>query len=256
MNRRIKSIAAGLAVASAATVVSAEIINVNFMADGRGSTSIGTSYFMNSTTASMPVAYDGSTWNDSEWGAATQTSMTDLLDTEGNATAVDLTLSGGANYSGDAIAMEVLKEYRYFSGNAGTVGVTLTLTGLGANGQWDIYLLSQGNANGRTTRFGLGSGSLAANSGIAKNDNSNPLIQDASPANYTNSTWTVNGNYVKFASATADASGTIVIEAASLSGNNAGSLNGIQLVAIPEPATMGMVALTGLGLFVARRFRV
>lgn len=226
MGNRIKAITLGLALAATAAGVQAQVININFTAGGRGS-SVGSSYFMNGTANSMPASYSSTTWNDFVWGTATQATIANLLDTFGNATGIGVTLSGGSNYGGDAIGLPVLKEYRYFSGNASTVGTTVTLTNVPAGVAYDIYVLSQGNANGRTTRFSLGAGSLVAGTNYL----------DASPADLAATTWTDGGNYVKFGSVTSDVSGTIVIEAASLSGGNNGSLNGMQLVDLsaPEP---------------------
>ncbi|MDF7799291.1 PEP-CTERM sorting domain-containing protein [Pontiellaceae bacterium B1224] len=242
MKKNIKTMTVGVAVLSVATLLQAEIINVNFTSGGRGS-SVGTTYFMDGSTASMPVSYTGTNWNDSVWGEDSRNAMTDLKDTDGNTTGVGFTLSGGSNYGGDAIALDVLKEYRYFSGNATTTGISIDLAGLGANAQWDVYFLSQGNANGRTTQFRHFDGAVT---------NTLP----ASPADMAETAWVSGGNYVKF-SITADAAGTASFDASSLSGNNSGSLNGLQLVAVPEPATLGLVMAVGGGLlFIRRRFMV
>jgi hypothetical protein len=241
MKKSMRMMAAGVAVLSVATLASAEIINVNFTSGGRGSDA-GAAWFMDGSTASMPAAYTGNTWNDSVWGSTNQTAMVKLNDTDGDATTVGFSLSGGSNYGGADIALEVLKEYRYFSGNASTAGISIDLSGLGANGEWDVYFLSQGNAESRTTQF-------RHFDGVTTN-----VLTAANPVQ-ASTTWTAGANYVKF-SVTADASGNASFDASSLSGNNSGSLNGIQLVAIPEPATIGLIGLAGVGLIVARRFRV
>ncbi len=247
MNRGMKPLLAGMVILTAAAV-QAEIININLS----GARDSNLDVLLNGTSASMPVSYTGTYWNDITDGVTTGT---DLLDTDGNATTVDLTSAPSADYYQTAAGLEVLQRYRYFSGNASSVGTTITLEGLGAGTEWDIYLLSQGDANGRTTRFALGEGTLLANSSISANDNSNALVQDANATDYTTTAWTENNNYVKFSAAAADIDGKIVIEAASLSGSNRGSLNGIQLIAVPEPATLGMVAaFGGAVLFIRRRF--
>ncbi len=223
--------ATGVVALSAVAMVQASVININFNSNDRGG---GGDLLLDGTDSSMPVAYTGTTWNDSVWGEASQSAMSNLLDTAGNATTVDITLDGGSNYGSASIGHDVLKEYRYFSAG----GITIDLSGLGAGSQWDIYCLSQGNADSRTTQFTIGSNVL-----------------QASPADLTSTTWAENGNYVKFASITADGAGNVSIFAESLSGNNNGSLNGIQLVAIPEPSSLGlMVVLSGGIFFLRRRF--
>lgn len=207
MTKIMDVLIACLAVVSAVPTVQANVINVKFNSNG--------ALFMNGTANSMPAQYTSTTWND-----VLDLSATNLLDTFGNETGIGLTLNVGKKYSSDSIGLPVLEEYRYFSGSASEVGMTLTLTNVTPGVEYDIYMLSQGNQDGRTTRFALGAGSLVAGTNIL----------DAAPADLTATTWTDGGNYVKFGSVTSDVSGTIFIEAASLSGNNSGSLNGMQLV--------------------------
>jgi hypothetical protein len=117
---------------------------------------------------------------------------------------------------------------------------TVTLSGLGANQTFDLVLYSAGNAAARQSSFTV--------NGVTKT------------STYDNVTTTlVDGvTYVRYATATSDGSGNLVITYFSNVVAGEANLNGFQLQAltpIPEPSTYAFAVAGGLALLVVRRVR-
>jgi len=117
---------------------------------------------------------------------------------------------------------------------------TVTLSGLGANQMFDLVLYSAGNAAGRQSSFTV--------NGITK----------TSTYDLVTSTLVDGVSYVRYDTATSDASGSLVITYFSSVGGGEGNLNGFQLQAptpVPEPSTYAIAVVGGLALLIFRRIR-
>jgi hypothetical protein len=162
----------------------------------------------------------GTTWNQGVWNGTTP----NLMESDGTTVStVDVTITNPQSYYATGITSTLMKDYIYRLN--GTIFVDIS--GLAENADYDLYLYSAGGAAGATFTFGT---ETATASG--------------SPAAEP---WTLGGNYVVL-SVTSDAAGEISGEFSN--GTNYATLNGMQIVPVPEPATM---ALLGLGALVLRR---
>lgn len=130
------------------------------------------------------------------------------------------------------VAYDLLRDYAFSSGD-------VTLSGLTAGTDYRVILYSSTNAAGRITEFTL--------SGVT---------QTVAPISTSNLAEGIN--YANFTT-TADASGQIFISFKGIgTSDSEGSLNGLQIKAVPEPSSLlsTLVAVAGfLGLASARRFR-
>jgi hypothetical protein len=73
--------------------------------------------------------------------------------------------------------------------------------------------------------------------------------------NNASSSWVEGGNYVKFTVDIAEGQNLTVISRGETAVETRGFLNSIQIVAIPEPATIGMLLTGTLLIFGMRKFR-
>lgn len=184
-------------------------------------------------TGAAVVGNAGDVWNDF---SATSLSGVSLVNTSGVATGASLSMSEAGTYSGaytsdptyDAFtgtSVANLMQGYLFTATRGTI--TISLTGLGADQSYNLYVYTQGdnNSNGRSIVISAGGVSQ-----IANQTNLNSLVLD--------------NNYVS-EQVTTNAAGDLSIVGTTLAGE--GNINGFQLVSaanVPEP---GSVALLGLG---------
>lgn len=194
------------------------------------------------TYSGTSVAPDtGTVWN----GAAISTSeslltLTDVSDSEGNVLTSDITLSkalGTFNVwdndsAGNPNPTDLMKEYLY------TDATTVTITDL-QPGVYDLYASGAGDWDYQTGGFVIaaanGGASAAAPDMSGTTDWRDLYRTGAEGTSYQKLTGTVGVDGVFTFSTTAD-----------------GYLNGFQLQAVPEPATLGLIAAFGGGLLFLR----
>ena len=254
MSKRILVLALSIGVAASA---SAQVISLNFTDGGSLGGPSGTG-----TAGAELAAY----WNEVAPGGNGEpifgTDLNNLLDDSGAASGVSLTqgLWVGGWWNSDA----------YPGGMSGTIGndmmgnfqdfgtselQTLTLAGLntGVGALYDVLIY---NSRG----FG--------NSGVVKydvNGQTKFLANESTAGDYAESGWGTqalaesnlsSGNYVRFQNVSLD---TLVVGVSALedltNGGSAGSISGLQIVAVPEPATLGLLGLFGGGMLFIRRMR-
>lgn len=209
---------ASLAVLLTAPLASAQVININITSGNGNGTAPLT---LNGTIASATVApatYNGGNWNDL---VNTPTGM-DLIDSEGNATTIDVAFAAGANAANGgfsfsyAAGLDLLNNY--MASNNGFGGEvdpgTITFGGLDSGSQWDIYFISQGDSAGQGSAFTIGATTLETTG------------SDPAAAAF------IDGqNFVVFEDVFANGSGEITATIDDLAaGPNFQVLNGIQLV--------------------------
>ena len=124
---------------------------------------------------------------------------------------------------------------------------TLTLSGLNPNGSYDVYVYSaytQGvltGGNTPTVSLSLTKGTAATTSYTYTYNMSDPNLL---------ASYQLGTNYEEFSNVTPDNTGTIAIAG---TGVNTSLFNAFQLYAVPEPATLGLLALGGMGLLLLKR---
>ncbi len=250
MSRKMVSMAVGIAlfVASfAGRDASAALLSIN--ADFNGGTGF--------SAAATGV---GTTWNN-----VTANGPTTLNDSNGNPTSVTLSLNtlvgnggsfGTGSPGGTAPFAPILYDnyvYAFGTGTNYNDGSSYALSNLPA-GTYDLYLYSMngnGGGPGPDAKTGF-TDYLNANtypvstpytSGVLEADNTKPG---------TSSSFVNGGNYVEFTGLSVASLGTITGAFFSIAGG--GTLNGLQLVQVPEPSSFVLIGM-GLATLVAVRRR-
>ena len=244
----LAAVAAGCAAACSAQ---AGVVNIQFLVTGGNQATS----FSGSQGAYTGDAVAAPTWNVlSVANNATSGSTSNLIASNGTATTegVNFTMTGGyvstptTTYGNGGGTNDLFQSYILNNPGTGTV----TLTGLADSGSYQLYLYSgSGSYNNAATDFAIttGSGSVAAgsNAGVANVANGNTGFAE-------------NTNYVIF-NATADGTGTLAISYTGAPGRAEADINGLQLIsasnAVPEPASLGLVAAGALGLLLVSRKR-
>ena len=191
-------------------------------------------------TGAAVIGHAGDVWNDFLGNASTGA----LLDTSGAASGVSLSFSAYGAYEADP-------GYTQFTGKADanlmqgylyaftdTPAIDLAFSGLTAGQEYGFWIYTQGdnNSHGRSI-------SLTANGGSA---------QVATQSNA--SSFSLGDNYVYLVS-TANASGVVDIVGQDLNGE--ANINGVQVMAVPEPSSvfLMMAGFTFLAGAAMRRSR-
>lgn len=229
------TIAAVMALALAAGSVNAAIINVNMYASNGGN--------QNPQDVNVlvgPAGGLGETWNQSN-----ATSGSALLDSTGAVTTVGFSNNVGSGWAWGSPDLKLILAGRAQFGKG--ADITHTINGLTPGFLYDVYIASYaGNSSVAERAVGEWSTSNTTTTvGPQMIDGRNGL---------NGTTWEYGINYVLFEDVQVDSNGEIVLvaDAWDLTPDPGDEwrlpLNGWQLVEVPEPATMGLLALGGLAL--------
>lgn len=255
--KKYKAIVAGVALLAVPAIGFADAINVDIQGDVDG----GPGWWMNVGTYSGAAAAGadaGDTWNGTIYPFG-GTASGKLVDDTGAATDVQIyssttkdhwSVDYGSNPAGEMLMADYAFNTAAWVGDGSDALFTIytdntALTGglaINAGQQYDVYIYAQGDTAGATT-FSL------------KQD-SGDIVQTATTAGGFDGTWTEGVNYVKFSNVTATSWANGGELAINWGGSNS-AINGIQIVQIPEPATIGLIGIVGAGaIFVRRRFMI
>ena len=238
-----------------AVSASANIISIN-MTDGG---SMGTS---GGQTAGAVLAGN---WNEigNSGAAIGTTDLNNLLDNSGAASGVSVVqaLWVGGWWNSDAyptgfsgtIGNDMYGNFHDFTAADGLQTWTFNNVNAGVGALYDVYIYSaRGFGNTGVTQFDV-------------NGETKYLANENTVGDYAESGWASqalaeanlnSGNYVRFQNVSLD---TLVVGVSGLedltNGGVAGSVAGLQIVAIPEPATFGLLAAFGGGMLFLRRMR-
>jgi len=228
LNPIVSAIAGVLLMANATTAASASLVDVQF-----------SNYYGEQQTGAGVKGAAADYWNDFV-GSATASGA--LQTVSGDASGIDLSFSSALVYSSAWNYTQftgtpydhLMKGYLVGNANA---DIDLKFTGLLANQLYGFWIYTQGDDNSAGRQISLTATDGA--SAVATQTNSNSLA--------------LGDNYVYIVSR-ADAFGSIDIIGHDLAGE--ANINGLQLMAVPEPATLPLLA-AGLALVgaAARRKR-
>jgi hypothetical protein len=163
--------------------------------------------------------------------------------TDGLAPGPSTTLDG---YGTDAGAAHLELMNTAWVANGAAEGVSFTLNGLTAGGSYDLYVYGAGIANGQGATFTMasanGSASASTNSSTSSAFRSVFQADGVTPV-AAGESW----NVLAF-NADSNGSATFTALASETTGAVKPSIDGFQIDAVPEPASLGLIALGGLVL--------
>jgi hypothetical protein len=226
----IVSVVAGTLLTTAVSAASAAAIDVQFSRDAG-----------HQQSGAAVVGSTGDLWNDF---LGHQASGAALFDTTGAASGVSLSFSSYGAYESDpgytqftgSPYANLMQGYLYAYSDTG--GIALTFSGLQAGHEYGFWVYTQGDDNSAGRSI-----SLTANGGATQ------------VATQTNATGFVIGDNYSYLVSTANAYGVVDIRAADLHGE--ANINGVQLMAVPEPSSLVllMAGFTFLAGAVVRKSR-
>ena len=184
------------------------------------------------------------------WNQATG-SFTDLIDSVGNASTIDITgLSGGQNEG-------PVDTIFYGNSNQFSKGAdqTISISQLTVGGVYDIYIYALSHNSGSWGNPSDTERAAGAFTTINVSGNGNSQTLDNGITGTDADPFTAGSNYVLFQSIVADGLGNISIVADALDGANATRLhvNGLQIAAVPEPSSAVLLGLGAFALLLRRR---
>ncbi len=191
-----------------------------------------------------------SNWNSMVSGQSTATSITDLQDDSGTVIAgTSVSISGGTYYSAGGTfpvgsGDQALAISTYLSVFGGTPSATIT--GI-PYAQYDVYVYGMNDNPPATNRHTSIYDGTTYSSFLATNDEDEWILATG--------TWDGTGSppvedVATYALFTGNTSSTLMLSWTS-AGNS--GVNGIQIVEVPEPASLGLLAAGGLTIFARRR---
>lgn len=203
----------------------------------------------------------GTTWNtttnalgpNSNNNVQNTYTYTGVVDSNGNPTSVGFSFDNqGGGYDNSVTpdtnptdAQTLLQPYAfdyYNTGDGSSSDPTFSITGLESGGLYDVYVYAiNGTYANRGTNVTIGSTTL-------------------STANTQNTSFVAGNNYVEFTNVAADNTGSITGTylpgtAPTFGGNGEADFNGLQLVAVPEPTTLGIFGAGLASLLLLKRRR-
>jgi hypothetical protein len=222
--------------------------------------SIGVNFGENNATSTLPSSTAAGLVQQTNFNNFTTGSLTNaaLVSNNGQATTATLTLNGAGTYNAirnptpvPADGNEILNNGFVFGGS-----ITLTVSNI-PYPVFDLYIyqLLDPNASGSnrvttTTVNGVSyysTSPTAASAGYIDGDATTPYTYV--PITSTDSASPTQGNYIRLQNLT----GPNISFTATAPGN--AGVNGFQIVAVPEPASAGLLALAALGFGARRRRR-
>ena len=231
MNKTLPTKVLGTAfVAMLSATANSAIVNVNLIGGVDGS-----AYGTGAGQILAPIAYTGTKWNVFSTGT-----LSNLSDSDGNATGVDVTLSGdtsnGHPTDNPNAYMRLVDDNRH----AGSSDWSMTLSGL-TNGQaYDLYLvMAYGSANGGATATMTAGADLLPGAAATTGSSSHETAY-VEGLNYAVLSFTSNGTDATFAFS----DGTFL---------GREPLNAFQLESIPEPSGFLLLLSGTAGLCLVRR---
>jgi PEP-CTERM motif len=163
--------------------------------------------------------------------------------TDGLAPGPSTTLDG---YGTDAGAAHLELMNTAWVANGAAEGVSFTLNGLTPDGSYDLYVYGAGTVNGQGATFAM----AAANGGASATTNSSTSSEYRSVFAADGVTPVTAGESWNMLVGTADNSGSLTFTAmaSETTGAVKPSIDGFQIDAVPEPGSLGLIALAGLAL--------
>ena len=209
----------------------AAIINVDFVRNLTSSNETGVGAL---TSETGPMYWNALTGN----ASGAPVTITNVSDSEGNATAVDVvyTKTNRDAWSANSVQSSTLTSGKsLMEAYLTTQGADdyVTIQGLVAGNSYDLYLFGHGDNEDQNTQFtvdGSTKGSTIDVTGLTE--------------------LTENAHYVIFSGIAADVNGEILIQFSPCELNEWGSFNGMQIVEVPEPTSL---VLLGFGSLILKR---
>lgn len=192
------------------------------------------------------VGSTGESWNQAEG------TFTDLVDSTGAASTIDISGLSGGQDEGPAGTIFFHNSNQFGKGD----DQTISISGLSIAGVYNIYIYalshntgSWGNLADTERAAGAFTTTNVSGNGTSQSLDNGITGTDADP-------FTAGSNYVLFQSIVADGSGNISIVADALDAGGASTrlhVNGLQIVSIPETSSAALLGLGAFALILRRR---